>query len=122
MANSQIKQKIREIYEVLPKLDDQRCGYKTCGEFARAVAEGRAPCNGCVSGGTEVAERVCAIVGKEVPEEGKTRAAYSWSSQPVMQGSRMTVGRGGFKHTGYGRGGRCRVFGRRMGRGRRGSW
>jgi hypothetical protein len=25
-----IKEKTRKIYEVLPKLDDQRCGYKTC--------------------------------------------------------------------------------------------
>jgi len=37
-----IKEKTKKIYEVLPKLDDQRCGYKTCGEFARAVADGRA--------------------------------------------------------------------------------
>jgi len=51
----EIKEKTRKIYEVLPKLDDQRCGYKSCGEFARAVAEGKAPCYGCVSGGPEVA-------------------------------------------------------------------
>jgi hypothetical protein len=63
-----IREKIREIYAVLPKLDDQRCGYKTCGEFARAVAEGRESCHGCVSGGPEVAARVCEIMGARVPE------------------------------------------------------
>jgi len=67
--NKDIKEKTRRIYKVLPKLDDQRCGYKTCGEFARAVADGKAPCYGCVSGGPEVATRVCEIMGATVPEE-----------------------------------------------------
>ena len=62
------KEKIKKIYEVLPKLDDGRCGYKTCGEFSRAVAEGKAPCYGCVTGGPEVAAKVCEIMGARVPE------------------------------------------------------
>jgi hypothetical protein len=63
----EVKEKTRRIYEALPKLDDQRCGYRTCGEFARAVAEGNAPCDGCVSGGPEVAAKVCGIMGVKVP-------------------------------------------------------
>jgi hypothetical protein len=64
-----IKEKIKKIYDVLPKLDDRRCGHRTCGEFARAVAEGRAPCHGCVSGGPQVAAKVCEIVGVKIPQK-----------------------------------------------------
>jgi hypothetical protein len=104
-----IKEKTKKIYEVLPKLDDQRCGYKTCGEFARAVADGKALCYGCVSGGPEVAAKVCEIMGARAPEEaipqfGPGPGFY----QPGLSGSR---GMG----TGIGRGlGR----GRRISRGR----
>ncbi|MBW1717047.1 MAG: hypothetical protein JRJ77_14720 [Deltaproteobacteria bacterium] len=106
-----IKEKTRKIYEVLPKLDDQRCGYKTCGEFARAVANGKAPCYGCVSGGLEVAAKVCEIMGSRVPEEaipqfGPSPGFY----QPGLGGGRG-MGRGIGRGLGRGQG---------MGRGRRG--
>jgi hypothetical protein len=97
-----IKEKIRKIYEVLPNLDDQRCGYKTCGEFARAVADGKAPCYGCASGGPEVAAKVCEIMGASVP------------AQAIPQ-----FGMGGGMGRGIGRGvGRGRGMGRGGGRGR----
>jgi len=41
------KEKIRAIYELLPKLNCGFCGFCTCGQFARAVAEGRASPFGC---------------------------------------------------------------------------
>jgi hypothetical protein len=114
-----IKEKIKKIYEVLPKLDDQRCGYKSCGQFARAVAEGKAPCYGCVSGGREVAAKVCEIMGARVPQEaipqfGPSPGLY----QPGVGGGRgMRRGMG----RGMGRGlGRGRGMGRGFGRGRRG--
>jgi Na+-translocating ferredoxin:NAD+ oxidoreductase RNF subunit RnfB len=105
-----IKEKIRKIYEVLPKLDDQRCGYKTCGEFARAVAEGKAPCYGCVSGGPEVAAKVCEIMGARVPEE----AIPQFGASPGFYQLGLSRGRG----IGRGRG-RGRGMGRGFGRGRR---
>ncbi len=105
-----IKDKIKKIYEVLPKLDDQRCGYRSCGEFARAVAEGRAPCSGCVSGGPAVAARVCEIMGEKVPQ---TATQYGRPS-PAFYGSGLATGRG--MRRGMGRGG---GFGRGFGRGRR---
>jgi len=118
-----IKEKIRKIYEVLPKLDDQRCGYKTCGEFARAVAEGKAPCNGCVSGGSEVAAKVCEIMGARVPEEaiaqfGPGPGFY----QPGLLGGRgmgggVGMGFGQGMGRGLGGGGRGRGQGWGMGRG-----
>jgi len=115
-----IKEKIRKIYEVLPKLDDQRCGYRSCGEFARAVAEGKAPCYGCVSGGPEVAAKVCEIIGARVPEQAIAQFAPSPGLyQPRLSGGRG-MGRGMGQGLGRGRrmgGGRGMGPGRGMGRG-----
>jgi hypothetical protein len=122
-----IKKKIKKIYEVLPKLDDQRCGYKTCGAFAKAVAEERAPCYGCVSGGPEVAAKVCEIMGARIPEQatpqfspisGFYRAGLSGGG-----GMGLSRGRGRGLGRGMGRGlprGHRMGSGRGMGRGRRG--
>jgi hypothetical protein len=122
-----IKEKIREIYEVLPKLDDQQCGYKSCGEFARAIAEGKAPCYGCVSGGPEVAAKVCEIMGARVPEEASPHFGPSPGlHQPELSGGRgmgrgMGQGPGGGGGMGQGRGmGHGGGRGRGFGRGRRG--
>ena len=116
-----IKEKIKKIYEVLPKLDDQRCGYKTCGEFARAVADEKAPCYGCVSGGPEVAAKVCEIMGARVPEEAIPQPGPSPGFyQPGLSGGRG-MGRGIGRGLGRGQGmGRGRGMGRGFGRGRRG--
>jgi hypothetical protein len=120
-----IKEKIREIYEVLPKLDDQRCGYRTCGEFARAVAEDKTPCYGCVSGGPDVAAKVCEIMGARVPEEAIPQFSPSPGFyQPGLGGGRGVgrgIGRGLGRGMGSGRGmGRGGGRGRGFGRGRHG--
>jgi len=116
-----IKEKTRKIYEVLPKLDDQRCGYKTCGEFARAVADGKAPCYGCVSGGPEVAAKVCEIMGARVPEEALPQfgpgLGFYQPGLSVGRGTGRGIGRGLGRGQGMGRGG---GRGRGFGRGRRG--
>jgi hypothetical protein len=110
-----IKEKTKKIYQILPKLDDQRCGYKSCGEFARAVAEGKAPCYGCISGGPEVAAKVCEIMGARVPKVAIPQFGPSLGLyQPGLGGGR---GMGG----GMGRGlglGRGRGIGRGLGMGR----
>ena len=119
-----IKEKTKKIYEVLPKLDDQRCGYKGCGEFARAVAEGKAPCYGCVSGGPDVAAKVCEVTGDRVPEEAVPPFVPSPEFYyPGLGGSigvRRGLGRGWGMGGGRGRGmGSSRGMGRGFGRGRR---
>ncbi len=43
---------------VLPGFDCLACGYKTCEEFAEAVAAGEAPLDGCYPGGKPVLERL----------------------------------------------------------------
>jgi hypothetical protein len=124
-----IKEKIRKIYKVLPKLDDQQCGYKSCGEFARAVAERKAPCYGCVSGGSEVAAKVCKIMEAEVPQEAIAQFAPSpglyrprlsrviGMGRGLGGGIGMGRGQGMGRGRGMGHGGR---MGRGFGRGRRG--
>jgi len=70
------KEKIREIYEVLPKLNCGFCRFGCCGQFARAVAELRASPFGCRQNpcsGYKISE----IVGMKVP-------VYSYGFQPVF--------------------------------------
>jgi len=114
-----IKEKIRKIYEVLPKLDDQQCGCKSCGEFARAVAEGKAPCYGCITGGPRVAAKVCEIMGAKVPQEAIAQFVPSpVPYRPGLGGGRgMGLGLGGGRGWVRGRGG---GMGHGFGRGRRG--
>ena len=77
MIEQDIKEKVKKIYEVLPKLNDRRCGYRTCGEFARAVVKGEAPCYGCVSSGYEIAKKICNIMGEKVGDEEKVSSEYN---------------------------------------------
>jgi CO dehydrogenase/acetyl-CoA synthase gamma subunit (corrinoid Fe-S protein) len=90
----EIKEKLKKIYEVLPKLDDGRCGYRTCGQFARAVAEGRAPCYGCATGGPQVTKKVCEVMGVKFPEVqiGYFRFPYSGVLSGMGRGMRMSRG------------------------------
>jgi len=120
-----VSEKTKKIYEVLPQLDDERCGYKTCGQFAKAVAEGKALCNGCVSGGPEVAAKVCEIMGTRVP--GKAIASLDHNAEffpfglggGIGRGVRRGIGRG--QRMGPGRGmGHGSGMGRGFGRGGRG--
>lgn len=77
MIEQDIKEKVKKIYEVLPKLNDRFCGYRTCGEFARAVVKGEAPCYGCISGGYTVAKKVCNIMGEKVPDKEQVSFEYN---------------------------------------------
>ena len=70
------KEKIRGIYEVLPKLDCGLCGFGSCGQFARAVAEGRASPFGCRQNPWS-GYRISEIIGVRVP-------AYAYGFQPAF--------------------------------------
>ena len=69
------KEKIREIYEALPKLNCGLCGFGNCGQFARAVAEGRASPFGCQQN-PWAGYRISEIIEVKVP-------AYSYGTQPT---------------------------------------
>ena len=70
------KEKIKEIYEVLPKMNCGSCGFGSCGQFARAVVEQSASPFGCRQNpwsGYKISE----IIGMKVP-------AYRYGSQPAF--------------------------------------
>jgi len=69
------RKKIRNIYEALPKLNCGLCGYGNCGQFAKAVAEGRASPFGCQQNPWS-GYRISQIIGVKVP-------AYSYQFQPA---------------------------------------
>ncbi len=63
------KEKIREIYETLPKLNCGFCGFGSCGQFARAVTEGRTSPFGCRQN-PWAGYRISEIMGMKVPSFG----------------------------------------------------
>ena len=73
------KEKIREIYEVLPKLNCGLCGYGNCGQFARAVAEGKASPFGCRQN-PWVGYKISETTGVKAPAFGYRYALY----QPIF--------------------------------------
>lgn len=69
------KEKIKEIYEALPKRNCGLCGYGNCGQFARAVAEGKASPFSCQQdphAGYEISE----IIGVKIPKIGYRYGFY----------------------------------------------
>lgn len=58
--------RIGEVTEALPSANCGGCGYAGCADFAKAVVENRAPCDGCPVGGSDVAAKVAQILGIEV--------------------------------------------------------
>lgn len=70
----EIDPKAIAIREVLPGANCGGCGFPGCDGFANAVAEGRAPVNGCPVGGSELAQKIGEIMGVEV-EEGVRKVA-----------------------------------------------
>lgn len=63
------KEKIGNIYEILPKLNCGFCGFGSCGQFARAVAEGKASPFGCQQN-PWVGYKISEIIGTKVPAFG----------------------------------------------------
>lgn len=69
------RKKIGQIYEALPKLNCGLCGFTNCGQFARAVVEGRASPFGCQQNPWS-GYRISQIIGVKVP-------ASSYQFQPA---------------------------------------
>ena len=62
-------QNIKQIYELLPKLNCGLCGYENCGKFAKAVAEKQASPFGCRQN-PWLGYRLNEIIGVTVPTYG----------------------------------------------------
>lgn len=58
--------RIGQVADVLPAANCGGCGFAGCADFAKAVVEQRAPCDGCPVGGSAVADKVAAVLGVEV--------------------------------------------------------
>ena len=56
---------ITAVNEALPQANCGACGFAGCSDYARAVAEHRAPVNLCKPGGTDTAARLAEITGAE---------------------------------------------------------
>lgn len=70
------REKIRQIYEALPKLNCGLCGFANCGHFARAVAQGKASPFGCKQNPLSGYE-MGGIIGMKVP-------SYRYGLQPLF--------------------------------------
>ena len=73
------KEKIGNIYEVLPKLNCGLCGYGNCGQFARAVAQGKASPFACQQN-PWVGYKISEIIGVKAPASSYRYEFY----QPVL--------------------------------------
>ncbi|HCX65552.1 MAG TPA: ferredoxin [Eubacteriaceae bacterium] len=62
----EVDPKVPEIKDALPGANCGGCGYPGCDAFAVAVAEGKAPVDGCPVGGSATAESLAEIMGAEV--------------------------------------------------------
>jgi len=79
------KEKIREIYQALPKLNCGFCGYANCGQYARAVAEGRESPYRCI-GGFYINYKLSEILGIKAPT-----FAYGFYSVPFAKGTGIPI-------------------------------
>ena len=61
----EVDSRVALVEEALPSANCGACGFPGCGAFAKAVVDGSAPINGCIPGGTDVAEKIASILGKE---------------------------------------------------------
>ena len=54
---------VEKINEVLPGINCGACGFSGCEGYAEAVAQGRAACDMCKTGGTEAVQKISLIMG-----------------------------------------------------------
>ena len=85
--------RVEAIMEVLPNANCGGCGFAGCSAYASAVAEGKAEFDHCAPGGKEVAQKIAAIMGKELGDFEKSIAylrCQGHSSQAVEYTGPMT--------------------------------
>ncbi len=71
----EVDPRVEQVLEVLPNANCGACGYPGCSGFAKAVVAGEAPITGCTPGGKPVAEKIAAILGREVEAAGEAMVA-----------------------------------------------
>ena len=80
------REKIKRIYETLPKMNCGLCGFESCAKFARAVAEGKASPFGCRQD-PGAGYAIGRIVGANIPGElaSVPRPGFSSSRKALGQ-------------------------------------
>lgn len=66
-------EKTAKVREALPSINCGACGYSSCDDYAKNVAENGAPTNKCVPGGETVAKAVSEIMGVDATSENDDR-------------------------------------------------
>ncbi|MDD5456607.1 MAG: RnfABCDGE type electron transport complex subunit B [Candidatus Margulisbacteria bacterium] len=61
--------KIEKLEEALPGSNCGACGYPGCSGLAEALAKGEAAYDACKAGGSTTADKVCAVLGKDIQNE-----------------------------------------------------
>jgi hypothetical protein len=87
------KDKIKQIYDVLPQLNCGQCGFEGCGQFAKAVAEGMASPFGCRQD-PWAGHRIHEIMGTKGPIFGYPN---SFSQRAFGQGPKMPASLGSLR-------------------------
>ena len=63
---------IDAIDKKLPQTHCQKCGFKSCMPYAKAIVKNNEKIDKCEPGGSKVLESLALITGQELPEEKKT--------------------------------------------------
>lgn len=79
--------KVAAIVAVLPGINCGACGSASCYNFAERVIHGEIAFSGCVVGGKEVAEKVGAVMGVELPAgyHKKVAAVHCGATEKIRQ-------------------------------------
>jgi hypothetical protein len=83
-------EKIRKIYETLPKLNCGFCGYENCAQLARAVAEGRASLFACRQT-PWTGQKISDPFGAEIPVRSFYGFQPGFGSRPGVTPSLITL-------------------------------
>ncbi|HHT9124826.1 MAG TPA: RnfABCDGE type electron transport complex subunit B [Candidatus Brocadiia bacterium] len=79
-----IDPRVEKIIEVLPGANCGACGLAGCSDFAKAVAEGRAPVSGCTVGQEDVARLIANIMGVVAEAKEKSVAVVMCRAKNVV--------------------------------------
>ncbi len=71
-----VDERVEKLRIALPGNNCGGCGYPGCDGFARAVAEGKAPVNGCPVGGAKTAEKIAEIMGVKSDSPTEKKVAF----------------------------------------------
>ena len=58
VSDATLDGKLGKIYNLLPKLDCGSCGYESCLDMAKAIADGKEDPDACVVAGNELAPKI----------------------------------------------------------------